>query len=129
MLIAGSTAAEYTVQIGALSAPNDGYGLKAIGTGQVMTRESDTGLTLYQVGTFDTRDAALPTRERLRALGYADAYIKRIRAKRTVAPRRVDDLTDEQRAKLVYVDGVPHLKEQDNFTPLDQAPSAQSPRE
>ena len=129
----GSAAAEYVVQIGALSRANPGFAVDAMSVGTVMTSESEAGLIRYRVGPFASPSEARAAKAKLRAAGYPDAYIRRIQAppavssaplsgSESVPPGTVDisTLPEEVRAKLVYLDGELHIKEGEKFVPLSK---------
>ncbi len=132
--VSGSAAAEYVVQIGALSRANPGFAAPAMSVGTVMTSETETGLTRYRVGPFASRSEARAAKAKLQAAGYADAYVSRIQTLPDVAsappspskgaspPGSVDisTLPEEVRAKLVYLDGELHIKEGKKFVPLSK---------
>ncbi len=138
MVAAGpSIADDYVVQFGALKQPYEAYSEKARRIGRVYTVTTTSGFTLYKMGPFESDASAMEAMEKLRSLGYRDAYIKDDGSKsEAITPRMVNStsktskdidplmavaaLPDAVRSKLVYVDGVLHVKEGDQFIPLGE---------
>ncbi len=123
-----TVSAEHTIQIGALSKPYPAFAKAARQVGNVESGLTEDGLTLYQVGRYSTRDEAVSALQELRDAGYQDAFIRRLTGSRSMqaGPRTgfsdlsavLDQLPEETRSKVVYLDGVLHVKEGDQFTPL-----------
>jgi hypothetical protein len=129
------TLADYTVQIGAYAKPELADGTAAANVAEVYTRENSSGLTRVLVGRFSTHANARAALEALTAAGYNDAFITRspdgapivadtrdlARVSTSKGPdMRWSHLSEALRAKLVLLDGEPHIKDGDTFTPLDQ---------
>lgn len=138
MVAAGpSTAEDYVVQFGALKQPYEAYAEKARQIGSVLTVSTKNGFTLYKLGPYESGTSAREAMGRLRSAGYRDAYLKLNVAQSSLSDARlagttampskavasgqdISMLPDSVRSKLVYVDGVLHVKEGDRFTPLTQ---------
>ncbi len=136
LLAVGSTKAlaEFSVQIGAYGKPDLADRVTAAEIDEVYTHRDATGLTRILVGHYGSTGAARSALEALKTLGYHDAFITRSRA---VAPSRPaphgtvpeadvagassrwSHLSAELREKVVLLDGRPHIKEGDTFTPLE----------
>jgi cell division septation protein DedD len=133
LLGAGSALADdYVVQIGAFRQPQADFAERARQVGTVTLSTGTSGLTRFQVGGFATQREAREALTQLRAAGYADAFVRRLAS--TAAPledlpavgagppphntSRLDALPADLRAKVVYLDGVLHVKEGDRFIPL-----------
>lgn len=134
---APSIANDYVVQFGALKQPYEAYSEKAHRIGRVYTVTTTSGFTLYKMGPFESGASAIEAMGQLRSLGYLDAYIKDDSSKpEAITPRMANStsktskdvdprmavaaLPDAVRSKIVYVDGVLHVKEGDQFTPLGE---------
>ena len=125
--IGASATADYTVQIGAMTVPDPAFTQAASAHGEVIAKRLPSGLTLYQVGRFQLRDDATALHRKLVADGYVDAYVKTTTPPRSVAqsasestqPAQLASLSPEERAKVVYLDGVLHIKDGDSFTPVE----------
>lgn len=140
MVTAGPSAADrYVVQFGALKQPYEEYAEKARQIGSVLAVPTKSGFTLYKLGPYESGSSAREAMGRLRSAGYRDAYVKRsasqssisnapmtataaMPSKSSASLQDVSALPDELRSKVVYVDGVLHVKEGDRFTPLTQYP-------
>lgn len=136
MVTAGpSTAEEYVVQFGALKQPYEAYAEKARQIGSVLKVPTTSGFTRYELGPYESGASAREAMGRLRSVGYRDAYVKGGGSQPTISTTRlaptkakpskavearqaIPPLPDDVRSKLVYVDGVLHVKEGDRFTPL-----------
>jgi len=137
LLAPAAFCAQYGVQIGAY-AEAEGDAMEAAGeVGPIVSWQTEQGLTLFAVAMAD-EDAALQAVPRLQDLGYAGAFVKQLpvsvagSASPTVAAGTVaasdgaraehldllEQLSSEERDQLVYLDGKPHLKNGDVFTPL-----------
>lgn len=129
----------YSVQVGAFSSPSPTLADKYKQYGSVkIAREA--GLTRVLIGVFQSRDDAELLLMELQREGFADAFVRRTVAATaaiatTATPeatpdshghahlpaqdqRRINQLSDAERARAVYLDGVLHLKEGDTFTPV-----------
>lgn len=134
---ASAQAADYVVQIGAFRNPASDFGELAAEYGTVSTSQSPSGLTRFQVGAFASESEARRALARLRAVGYADAFVLRKgngnnfvsdlpavgAAPPSQSPRgrsAVERLPADLRSQAVYLDGVLHIKDGDRFIPLDE---------
>ena len=138
--------AEYTIQVGAFSKPSQAFADQLRELGEVNTAQNGRGMTVFTVGRYESASAAKADVERVR-LRYADAFVRAMPeaarsasvAMTTPAPRQPqaasparsrlvsgtsqnselwDGLTDEERRRVVYLDGVLHLKQGESFVPL-----------
>lgn len=124
---AGPDGALFSVQVGAYASPAQGLRESLTEYGSV-TIDNSGALSRYLVGNFNSRGEAELLRDELRAAGFDDAFVRSIGT--ATQGHAHDDgvsgkdqsllskLTAEQRANAVYLDGVLHLKNGDNFTPL-----------
>lgn len=135
-IVSASTSADYTVQIGAYERPELANHESAASVAKVYTLKASSGLTRIMVGRFDSSADAQSALDALKAGGYRDAFITRsngsvsemsavqpARSRRSGSARtdrNWNHLSSELRAKLVILDGRPHIKEGDRFTPLEQ---------
>lgn len=132
-------AVDYAVQIGAFKqVPQSSYLDAANSYGSILRLDAGDGVTAYSIGPFGSRDDAETTRGLLLD-HYPDAFIRQVSdgqivsaptatsdARASSAPTRViagagndlSGLTAEERQRVVYLDGVLHIKEGDSFTPL-----------
>ena len=129
----------YSVQVGAFSSPPSTLADKYKQYGSVkIAREA--GLARVLIGVFESRDDAELLLMELQRDGFTDAFVRRTAAKTaavatTVTPqatpdshghthlpaqdqRRINQLSEAERARAVYLDGVLHLKDGDTFTPV-----------
>jgi hypothetical protein len=68
----------YVVQIGSFRrAPSD-FGARAAKVGTLSTTVTPSGLTRFQVGSFRSEHEARQAQSRLRAAGYADAFVRQV---------------------------------------------------
>lgn len=134
--VAGSSAlAEYTVQVGAYARPDLANSTTAATVAKVYTRQTASGLTRILVGRFESGAQAKVALQALRAAGYRDAFVTRTRdgvslesntpaiarkSSGAVGLAQWNHLSADLRAKLVLLDGRPHIKEGDTFTPLQR---------
>lgn len=129
---ASAAAADYTVQIGAMSEPDPAFTQAASAHGEVIAKRLPSGVTLFQVGRFQLRNDATALRNKLIEAGYADAYVKTTTVARSVEqsapestqPAQLASLSPEEREKVVFLDGVLHIKDGDTFTPVDSLPAS-----
>lgn len=131
-------ASEYVVQIGAFSNDVREYLEPARSYGQIVERATSSGATSYSVGPFGSEVDAR-TALKLLQEHYPDAFVRRHwgeRAETTTGPIAVEpviartgnlsneqtlaNLTAEERERVVYLDGILHVKEGDEFIPLAQ---------
>lgn len=141
-------AGEWSVQIGAFRDAPAGYTAAAEEVGPLSTTQNAAGVTRFQIGRYDSRDAAANALAALVGAGYADAFIVKKNVKKNVkkgagpkmarattsepaTPVRVSrssessdplaDVPESIRSRVVVLDGRYHVKDGDEFTPLDQA--------
>lgn len=131
---AGAWANDYVVQVGALERPSEPFAERARTIGAVSTSQTDEGMTRYRVGPFSTKVEAEQAKAELRAAGYEDAFVLQTRrSSRTAelppvsagpesAADEVAALPEDLRRRVVYLDGVLHVKEGDRFTKLSEYP-------
>lgn len=133
-------AVDYAVQIGAFKqVPESGYLDAASSYGSLIQTDAGDGVTAYALGPFSSRVDA-ETSLALVQTHYPDAFIRQVGDSQEVsqpasnrgqsigqtpAPARVvagggdlSSLSAEERGRIVYLDGVLHIKEGDTFTPL-----------
>lgn len=133
-------ATEYVVQIGAFTKDVRDYLEPARSYGQIVQRATPSGATSYSVGPFGSEVDARTALDLLQE-HYADAFVRQHRgdsagASRTTvaapaAPviartgnlnneQTLASLTAEERERVVYLDGILHVKEGSEFIPLAQ---------
>lgn len=136
--------ADYTVQVGAYNKPELANFKAAESVGAVHSTKMSSGLTQFSVGQYASNAEAQAALASLKAAGFGDAFVtktggrshavsssrkthkgvQRVVARQakgydgTMAPWM--HLPAEIRAKLVILDGRPHIKEGGSFTPLAQ---------
>jgi len=123
MTLAGRAAAGeelFGVQIAAYAQPEVARVDKARKIGQVYTTSRPGGLTAFIVGRYETVDEARMARAQLREIGFEDAFIARIEGTETAS---IDQPLPTPGAapgegQLVLLDGQPHWKNEDVFTPV-----------
>jgi hypothetical protein len=123
--------------MGAYERPELSENESAARVAKVYMFKGATGLTRIMVGRFSSSADAQATLDALKTAGYRDAFITRSNEKafndveqltgsQDSGSRRADanwnHLSKELRAKLVILDGRPHIKDGDRFTPLEQYP-------
>lgn len=127
LMSATASAESYTVQIAAHAHPDTARVASAEAVAPVSSWMRDDGVTLYFAGEYETVASANQARNRLRELGYVDAFVKLKGVKaaaQSEAPgvaMPVDDLERLRQGRageLVILDGVPHIKNGNDFTPL-----------
>ena len=67
----------YVVQIGAFRRPPRDFGDRAAKLGTLITTKTPSGFTRIQVGSYTSAREARQAQVRLRAAGYADAFVRR----------------------------------------------------
>ena len=133
--------ADYTIQIGAFQEPNRSFVQSAGTLGEVRSARTGDGYLRYTVGTFSSVREAQTLLTSLQSMGYGDAFVRpmstdsrplgaatrdneQANVEVSVAGNSDDmllrSLSPEERAKVVYLDGVLHIKEGDAFTPLHE---------
>jgi len=136
--VAGN-AAEYAIQVGAFKNPNAGYAENLRGYGEVNTAQSNS-ITVFTVGRYGSVAEANADLGRIEA-DYPGAFVRNMpaaaRSVATASPRPTaavqststrirttpdtqlwESLSDSERRRVVYLDGVLHLKQGDQFVPL-----------
>lgn len=109
--------------------------------GNLYTESSDNGYIRTRLGPYENKNIALDILKDVRAAGYTDAFITRHHGNTdkslssssysSIHKYDIDNfdvkslkewklLSPEQQANLVYLDGVLHVKNGDNFTSLDE---------
>ena len=133
-------AGDYAVQLEASKLP-DVKRYEALRVhGNLYLTAGDNGYTRTRLGPYEHKDEALDVLQKVRAAGYADAFLAEQQpgdgsssSTRIGANSQPDDiehldvsaskewkmLTPDQQANLVYLDGVPHIKDGERFIPLD----------
>lgn len=149
MLIGWTTtasASEYTIQVGAFKNPSQSYADSLRSLGEVNTAQSSSGVTVFTVGRYNSVDAAKGDLNRI-ADQYPGAFVRNMPASARSAefasnggstssasesaPAREtgnsspdtqlwESLSESERRRVVYLDGVLHLKQGDQFVPLDE---------
>jgi len=122
---------EYFIQIGALKHPQASFAHKASGFGEVRAVKIRSGITRYQVGPFPSRIEAEGRLRDVRAAGYPDAFVRRGGEQATregVRPKAAPGnqaallagLPATARARLIYIDGSLHVREEGRFIPVEE---------
>ncbi len=149
-VFAGSNAmGAYAVQIGTFKNPNTDFVSAARSIADVSAQLNRKGHTVYQMGPFDSYTAANEMLLRAKELGYDDAFVNqttRADSERSapvsgaapglrnaamsqpssraqtggIPTSMLNSLSAEERKRVVYLDGVLHIKEGAKFTRLDQ---------
>lgn len=141
-----TTAAEYAIQVGAFKSPTQTFAENLRSYGEVNTSQSSSGITIFTVGRYGSVDEAKGDLNRI-AADYPGAFVRNMPSAAgsvdvasmasgasTAATRKVatqqrkkspdtqlwDSLSDSERRRVVYLDGVLHLKQGDQFVPLDE---------
>lgn len=149
-LVAGSSliteaawASQFAVQLEASKSPDLNRYASLSVHGKLYTVNTDNGYTRTRLGPYENKSKALEILEKVRAAGYADAFVARhdngvstssapAPAKPPAGKVRYGDienfdvktlkewsmLTPEQQKNLVYLDGKLHIKDGNNFIPL-----------
>ncbi len=140
-------AAEFTIQVGAFKNPSQAFADEVRQYGEVNTAQNSNGITVFTVGRYNSKDSAKADLDRVRAK-YPGAYLRNMPSaarqqtaspsitavqQTNAAPRNTvaaasatpeaalwESLTDAERRRVVYLDGVLHLKQGDNFVPLSE---------
>ena len=131
-------AANYSVQIGAYKDPAAAETKRASDIGEITMHPGRDGLTRIRVGHFESEQDAQTALQRVRAAGYADAYIsdergrpvghheQRLPLSRPTAyseDKRLSaakaKIPADQHRNIVYLDGRLMLKEGNTFRSLD----------
>ncbi len=140
--------AEYAVQVGAFSKPSQAFADAVRELGEVNTAQSDAGITVFTVGRYATVDAAQADLARIQTtypdafvrnmpagarqpqdLPQDNAVVAAVDKtpgadkSRYVSGTTEDSdlwnsLSDEERRRVVYLDGVLHVKQGEQFVPL-----------
>ena len=133
-------ASQYAVQLEASKSPDlNRYQALSV-HGSLYTVAASNGYTRTRLGPYENKSKALDVLDKVKAAGYADAFIAKqqnndITASVASHPvkRQYDIenfdvktlkewkmLTPEQQANLVYLDGKLHVKNGNKFTPLHE---------
>lgn len=134
----GAQASDYVVQIGAFSKDVSDYLEPARSYGQIVERQTSSGATSYSVGPFASESDARTALDLLQE-HYPDAFVRQHQgdaatiasSRTTTSPviartgnlsnaQTLANLTAEERERVVYLDGILHVKEGDEFIPLAQ---------
>lgn len=132
-------ASQYAVQLEASKSPDlNRYEALSV-HGKLYTEVADNGYTRTRLGPYENKTKALDVLDKVRTAGYTDAFIAKQQKSEpttavtsTTAKRQYDIenfdvktlkewkmLTDEQQANLVYLDGKLHVKNGNDFIPLE----------
>lgn len=141
---ATTNAAEYAIQVGAFKSPSQNYAENLRSYGEVNSSQSSSGVTVFTVGRYSSVDEAKSDLNRI-ASDYPGAFVRNlpssassasnignIGSTRSAAPRKAatqqsrktpdtqlwESLSESERRRVVYLDGVLHLKQGDQFVPL-----------
>ena len=130
-------ATEFTIQVGAFKNPSDAFANQVREYGEVNTAQRDNNITLFTVGRYDSVDSAKQELDRIRG-AFPGAFIRNMpaaaRRSQASTPRETavanetdsaipdaqiwESLSAAERSRVVYLDGVLHLKQGDQFVPL-----------
>jgi hypothetical protein len=132
---------QYAVQLEASKSPSlERYEALSV-HGNLYTVSGDNGFIRARLGPYESKDRALDILRDVRAAGYTDAFIARQQSSDVTKPSmeskrtkhehdsKIFDvrtskewkmLTPEQQANAVYLDGVLHVKDGDQFISLDE---------
>lgn len=148
LLFSGTLQAAYTIQIGAFRNPSPSYAASASQVASVYVTERSGGVKALSVGSFGSRAEANDALATLQAQ-YPDAFISTLsesamlfdgstiavdtrpaaEATSNIAVRSgpstselslLDRLSDAERSRVVYLDGVLHVKSGTDFIPLTE---------
>ena len=131
----------YSIQIAAVkNTPLDFYE-QLTGFDSLYAEQSSAGFIKIKFGSYSSREEAEKNLVIVKGKGFSDAFISSytkqldgvsIDTKNKHSGRRIDGsiepsklpawsrLTGEQRKNIVYLDGVLHVREGDNFKPISQ---------
>lgn len=134
-----ASATEYSIQVGAFKSPSQAYADDLRSYGEVNTAQGGSGVTVFTVGRYNSLDAAKADLNRV-ADDYPGAFVRNMPAAARSAdqaiPRKAatqqsstpktqtsdtmlwESLSESERRRVVYLDGVLHLKQGDQFVPL-----------
>lgn len=135
-----SFASQYAVQLEASKSPDIGRYESLSAYGKLYTIAADNGYTRTRLGPYASKTKALEVLDNVRAAGFTDAFIAKQQsgtkstANQSVTTKGQFDietfdvktlkewkmLTPEQQANLVYLDGKLHVKNGNEFTPLNE---------
>lgn len=140
-LVTASWASQYAIQLEASKSPNlDRYQALSV-HGKLYTVVANNGYTRTRLGPYKNKDQALAVLDKVHAAGYLDAFIAKHQSSEITTSsvnskvaKQIYDIesfdvrtlkewkmmTPEQQANLVYLDGELHIKNGDNFIPLDE---------
>jgi len=138
--------AEFTIQVGAFKNPSEAFANQVREYGEVNTAQSGNDITVFMVGRFDTLAQANNGLAQVRS-AYPSAFVRNMPAaarRATAQPNTASAantaaaetstpdtqlwaaLSDDERRRVVYLDGVLHLKQGDQFIPLTEYHQAQT---
>lgn len=131
---------EYAIQLEASKAPELSRYQQLDTLGQLYTTPTGTGYTRARLGPFSNKEDALDALNKVHAAGYQDAFLakeNRDNETQSLSSNPVSSnpediynfdvktlpvwqkLTTQQRENLVYLDGKLHIKNGDDFTPIE----------
>ena len=130
----------FSIQILASESPDLTHLKTSIGTNEIYTEKTNTGLTRVKVGSYNSKIDAEQDLNTVKSKGFPDAFVTTYNGnKSTVPPKEHHEhtsdnkhshstqeppalmrLTEEQKRNVVYLDGVLHLHENGTFTPLSK---------
>ena len=140
-------AAEFTIQVGAFKNPSQAFAEEVRQYGEVNSAQNGRGITIFTLGRYGSKGEAQADLARIQD-AYPGAYVRNMPssartpnlAESSAAPSTAkaskatsivsststpeaalwESLTDAERRRVVYLDGVLHLKQGENFVPLSQ---------
>lgn len=143
IIVAGPVSAgQYAVQLEASKSPQlERYKQLSV-HGELYTVAADNGYIRTRLGPYDSKAAALAVLEQVHEAGYADAFLAKYNSGGITAGSSVassasrhqydvenfdvrslpewGNLTPEQQSNIVYLDGVLHVKNGDEFIPMEE---------
>lgn len=143
MVLTGITNAAYTIQIGAFRNPSMSFTADAARIASVYVTDRGNGIKALSVGSYGSREAAAEALSSLKDQ-YPGAYIATLsetallfegsdsaapppssniavrQGPTSVERALLDRLSDAERSRVVYLDGVLHVKNGSEFIPLSE---------
>lgn len=123
-------AGDYAIQLSASKSPQLTVYKPLEKFGNLYTTTTDNGFIRTRLGTLHGKKIALETLAKVHAAGYPNAFLvnadTNVTAKTPTPEYNSQNapewqmLNAEQQANIVNLDGVLHIKEGDNFTPLSK---------
>jgi len=127
----------YSIQIAAVKHTTLGFYERVTGFDSLYEENSSAGFKKIKLGPYSSREDAEKSLEMVKNKGFSDAFIslyttqlngvsknKQLdRFVGSVAPNTLpvwSRLTEEQRKNVVYLDGVLHVREGDDFKPISE---------